>query len=92
MSAKLMKAMNIRSSFSNREKIRRKPLRPRKQPFDLIASLVHGAVVFPRRDAILLGWNDGDEPKIERELPGLVPFVCAVHQEMERPWGFAEMA
>src|SRR5206468_8502388 len=55
-----------------------KALEPTEQPFDLIASLVHGAVVLPRRDAVLLGWNHGDKPKIERVLPGLVAFVSAV--------------
>jgi Group II intron, maturase-specific domain len=56
-----------------------------EQPFDLIAPLVHGAVVFPRRDTIFLGRNKGDEAKIERQLPRLVAFIRPIHQ-VQRPW------
>ena len=63
-----------------------------EQSFDLITSFVHGAVVFPRGDPVLLGWYDGDKPEIKRELPRFVTFVCAVHDEMERPWRLAKMA
>src|SRR5271155_2184483 len=63
-----------------------------EQPFDLIAPLVHFPVVFPRCDSRLLGWNDGDKSEIKRQLPGLITFVCTVHDEMQRPRRPAELA
>jgi len=69
-----------------------KALESTEQPFDLIAPLVHDTVVFPRRHSILLGWYDGDEAKIERQLPRLVAFVCPVHQQVQRPRRLAQIA
>ena len=63
-----------------------------EQPFDLIAPFVHFPVVFPRRDSSLLGWDDGDKSEIKRQLPRLVPLICTVHDEMERPRRLAELA
>lgn len=56
-----------------------KALESAKQPFDLIAPLVHGAVVLPRCDPNLLGRHNRDEPKIERQLPCFIAFVRSVH-------------
>ena len=69
-----------------------KPFEPTEQPFDLIAPLVDDPVVLPRRDAILLGWYDGDEAEVERQLPSLVAFVSPVHQQMQRPRRLAQSA
>jgi len=63
-----------------------------EQPLDLIAPLVHGAVVFPRCNSILLGWNHGNEAKIKRQLPCLITFVRPVHQQAQWPRRLAELA
>lgn len=63
-----------------------------KQSFDFVASAVHGAVVLPRGDAVLLGWNDGDEAEVEGQLLGVVSFVGSVHQQMNRPGRRAKSA
>lgn len=63
-----------------------------EQPLDLIAPLVHGSVVFPRRDAILLGRNDRNKAQIKCQLPRLVALVCPVHQQVQRPGRLAELA
>src|SRR5680860_1771438 len=91
MSAKLMKAMNMTSSFSNREKMRQ-ALESPEQPFDLIAPLVHGAVIFPRCHSILLGRHDWDKAQLKCQLPGLIAFVCAVHEQIQWPWRLAQLA
>ena len=56
-----------------------------KQPLDFVASLVHGPVVFPSGEAILLGRDDGDKAKIESQLTGVVSFVGPIHQQVNRP-------
>ena len=56
-----------------------------KQPLDFVASLVHGSVVLPRGEAILLGWNDRDKAKIEGQLAGVISFVGPIHQQVNRP-------
>ena len=40
-------------------------IEPTGQPFDLGSSLVHGPVVFPPRDAILLRRKEQDKPRFE---------------------------
>ena len=62
-----------------------KALEPAEQPFDLVAPLVHGAVVLPRRDPVLLGWHHRDQAEVERQLPSLIAFVRPVHQQVHRP-------
>ena len=56
-----------------------------KQPLDFVAPLVHGSVVFPSGEAILLGWNDRDKAQIEGQLAGVVSFVGSIHQQVNRP-------
>ncbi len=48
MIAMWMKAVNMTSSFSKREKMRQKPFQAAKKPLDLVAFLVKFPVVFPR--------------------------------------------
>lgn len=67
-----------------------KALEPAKQPFDLVAPLVHGAVVCPRRGPVLLGWHHGDQAEVKRQLPSLVAFVRPVHQQVQRPRSVAQ--
>src|SRR5260221_9929999 len=85
-----MKATNITSSFSNREKMRRKPLSRRNRRSISLRRLVHLAVVLPGRDSIRLRWHDRDETQVQCQLPGLLAFVGTVHQQMNRPSGLAQ--
>src|SRR6476620_12374530 len=62
-----------------------KSLQPSEQSLDLVASLVHRTVVFPRIDSIAFGRNDGNEVQVQRQLPGLVALVCTIHEQMDRP-------
>src|SRR5258708_33788768 len=65
-------------------------LEPARQAVDLVAPLVHLAVVLPRGDAIRLWWHDRDETQVQCQLPGLLPFVGTVHQQVNRPAGLAQ--
>ena len=56
-----------------------------KQPLDFVASLVHGPIVLPGRESVLLGWNDRDKAQIESQLAGIVSFVGPIHQQVNRP-------
>lgn len=56
-----------------------------KEALDLVASAVHGAVVLPSGDAILLGRNDGDVAEVKCQLSGFIAFVGPVHQQVDRP-------
>ena len=59
-------------------------LKSAEEPLNLIASAVHGAIVLPGFQAIVAGRRHGNPAEIERQLPGLVIFIGAVHQEIER--------
>ena len=80
-----MKPMNRASSLSKREKMRRKPLRRRKQSLNLIAAFVHLSVVLPGVEPGLGRRDDGDEAQVERQLARLVARVGAVQQKVKRP-------
>jgi hypothetical protein len=58
---------------------------PTKQSFDLVAAAVHGAVVLPSVNAVLLRRNNRNEAEVEGQLPGVLAFVGSVHQQMNRP-------
>src|SRR5258708_7682593 len=60
-----------------------------EQSLDLVASLVHGAIVFPCIDSIALGRNHRNEVQIQRQLSGFVTFVGAIHEQVDGPLGFA---
>src|ERR687892_1417034 len=77
--AKWMKAVNMRSSFSKREKIRRKPFEPAEQALDLVAPAIEAAVVGPGVEAVGVGRYDRLEAELQHQLPGLVAFVSPVH-------------
>ena len=74
-----MKPRNMTSSFSKREKMRRKPLRRRNRR--LVAPLVHLLVVLRGIDAVALGRHHGVEAKVEGQLAGGVVLICLVHDE-----------
>src|SRR5205807_9844350 len=63
-----------------------------EQTLYLVAPLVHLTVVLPGRDARRLGRNDGYEAQVERRLSGLVAFIGAVHDQVQRSIGSAEPA
>src|ERR687891_35051 len=79
--AKWMKAVNMRSSFSKREKIRRKPFEPAEQALDLVAPAIEVAVVGPRAEAVGVGRHDRLEAELQHQLPGLVAFIGPVHYD-----------
>lgn len=60
-----------------------KALEPTKQPLDFITPVVHGSIVLPCGDAVLLGQHDRNEAKIESQLPGIVAFVGSVHLHLD---------
>ncbi len=84
MKAKLIKAVNIRSSLSTREDAT-KTLQSTEQPPDFVATFVQLPVVLPRLNVRAQRRNDGGEAEIERELSGFVAFVRLVHQQVQRP-------
>jgi hypothetical protein len=69
-----------------------KAFEPAEQALDLVAALVHRAVVFPGLEAVRLGRNDRDESEVQRELTGLCALVGPIHQQMHRPRGLAQSA
>lgn len=58
-------------------------LEPAKEPLHFIALAVKRLVVLPGFQAITLGRNHGDKAEIERQLPGFVVFVSAIHDQMQ---------
>ena len=61
------------------------PFEAAKQSLDFIASAVHGAIVFPSGEAVSFRGNNGDEAEIEGQLPGVIPLVGSIHQQVRRP-------
>jgi len=49
-----------------------------------MAFAIHGLVVLPRLTAVAVGWNHRDEAEIQRQSPGLLVFVGAIHNQMQR--------
>ncbi len=62
------------SSFSKREKMRRKPP-------------AHRVIVFPGSDAIALGRDHWHKPQFKRQLTHFFPLVGAVYQQIQRGAG-----
>lgn len=58
-------------------------LEPAEELLDLVALLVEGAVVFPRIDAVGLGWNHRDHAEAEHQQSGFVRFVGPIHQHRQ---------
>src|SRR5712691_3373705 len=67
-------------------------LQTSEQSLDLVSALVHGSIVFPRRDAGAERWHYGNKAEVKGELPRLVALVCPVHQQVQRPGRLAQMA
>jgi hypothetical protein len=63
-----------------------------EQSLDLVASLVHRAIVLPCIDSVALGRNHGNEVQIQRQLPRFVSLVRTIHEQMDRPLGLAQLA
>ena len=64
-----------------------KALEPAKEAFDFIAATVHGAVVLPGGNTVLLGWYNRNVAQVEGQLASLAPFVGPVHEQVDRPRG-----
>ena len=60
-----------------------------EEAFDFIAPAIHDTVVLPRLDPIGFGWHNGDEPQVQRKLPGFIAFIRPIHQQAHGPVGFA---
>lgn len=56
-----------------------------EQALDFVASPIHGSVVLPGGDPVLLGWNHGYEAQVDGQLAGFVALVGAVHEQVDRP-------
>jgi hypothetical protein len=84
-----MKAINITSSFSKREKIR-EPLQFSEQSLNLATPPIHSFVVFPRLNPVGFGRYYRDEAKLQLQLPRFVPFVGSIHQQMNWPAGLVQ--
>lgn len=61
-----------------------------KQALDLVATAIHGTIVIPGRDAVVLGRHRRDETEVERQLSRIVAFVGPIHQQVDRPSGGAK--
>ncbi len=61
-----------------------KTLESAEEPLDFVPAAVEHAVVFPRLQAVALGRHDGNPPKIQSQLAGLVVLVGTVHQQRQR--------
>ena len=62
-----------------------------EQAFDLITAPVHD-LSYSQGSTRLLWRHDGNESQVQRQLPGFVALVGAIHQQMDRPVGFAQAA
>ncbi len=77
------------SSFSKREKMRRKPSKSAEQALDLVAPPVEPAIVGPGAEAGGFGRHDRLEAELQHQLPGLVACIGAIHDHRQslRPVG-----
>ena len=75
MSAKWMKAVNITSSLSKREKILLKPLSRRNNRSISLRRRYHDSIVLPRANTALFGWHDRRKPQLQHQLPCFGPLV-----------------
>jgi len=56
-----------------------------EQSLDFVAAPVHGAVIFPGSDTVLLGRHDRDEAEVQGQLPSFVALVGTIHEQVDRP-------
>jgi len=68
-----------------------KALESPKQSLDLVAPLVHLPVVLPGLNPVGLGRHYRHKPQVQCQLARLVAFVRTVHQQVNRPAGFAQV-
>ena len=61
-----------------------KSLEPAEQSFYLIASRIHGSIVFPWRESIVLGRHDRNKPSIRGQLPRHIAFIRPIHPPVDR--------
>ena len=85
-----MKATNITLSFSNREKMRQNPLSRRNRRSISLRRWFISRSYSQDVNSGRLRWYDRDEPQVQCQLPGLLAFVGAVHQQVNRPTELAQ--
>jgi hypothetical protein len=79
-----MKAVNITSSLSKREKIRRKPFEAPEQSFDFVSPPIEDLIGAPGVNPATQRRDDGRETEVESQLPRLVAFVRPIHDQGDR--------
>jgi hypothetical protein len=63
-----------------------------EEALDLVSLLIESAIIAPGIDAIGLGRHDRDHAEREHQLPGLVAFVGAIHQQRQTFWHWPQFA
>ena len=58
-------------------------LEPAEQPFDLIATLIQGAIICPWRESIVLGRDHRHIPSFHGQLPRRIAFIRPIHQQVD---------
>ena len=53
-----------------------------EQSLDLVASLVHRAIIFPGIDSIALGRNHGNEVEVQRQLASFLALLRTIHEKV----------
>ena len=80
MSANERNPMKRTSSFSKREKMRRKPLSLRNSRSISVALLVNRVIVVPRMQSVGLRRDHRNHSQIEHQLLSFIAFVSPIHQ------------
>ena len=61
-----------------------KSLESAEQSFSLMASRIHGSIVFPWRESMLLGRHHRNIPSIQGQLPRRIAFIRPIHPPVDR--------
>jgi hypothetical protein len=80
-----MNTTSTTSSFSDRERMRRKPSSQRDSHSISSRRLYIARLLFHTPYPALLGWHYWDEAKVEHQLSRPIVFVRPVHQQIYRP-------
>lgn len=81
-----MELANMASSFSNRPRTRRKPLRCRKGPFGPVSSAIAPGVLAPATRLQRVRQYDGIDSKIQDELVRFLTFVDTILDHARARW------
>src|SRR5512139_757894 len=61
-----------------------------EQALDFVPAPVHGLIVLPGVDSVLLRRHDRDESKIQGKLARFIALIGTVHDQVHRPSGRSE--